>query len=481
MVSFGERAKPASGARFSVGNGPEEERMKSKLVGAGLIAGAAWTAYNRLREPASLGSNYANASTRILIVGGGFGGLAAARELARTLGGSEGVGVALLDRVNYTTFWPMVPSVIPRNVEVRHVAHSIRRILGPLGVEFFQDEVTGADFEAREVKTNEAAFPYDYLILAPGSRTTFFGTPGAAENAMDTKGLRDALRVRNQVIDCFEEAERLRGELPEGLLTFVFVGGGPTGVEAAADTHDLIFDVLKGDYPNVDFGQARVVLVNADYHILHGLDPPLVHAATRRLASQRIEIINDAKAKEVQPDAVVLSDGRTIPARTTVWAAGIEPSPLVKGLDVQKDHRGRILVDEFLRVKSSSGVYAVGDCTSIDYDGPPVPALAQAAEQEGRRAALNLATEIKDEAPVPFRYRSLGQLVDLGEGSALVDILGAKASGRVGALIWKGVYLYELGHNLNRAQVLADWTIDLFARPDTSKLFEDGKQPTTGT
>jgi NADH:ubiquinone reductase (H+-translocating) len=455
--------------------------MKSKLVGAGLIAGAAWTAYNRLREPASLGSNYANASTRILIVGGGFGGLAAARELARTLGGSEGVGVALLDRVNYTTFWPMVPSVIPRNVEVRHVAHSIRRILGPLGVEFFQDEVTGADFEAREVKTKEGAFPYDYLILAPGSRTTFFGTPGAAENAMDTKGLRDALRVRNQVIDCFEEAERLRGELPEGLLTFVFVGGGPTGVEAAADTHDLIFDVLKGDYPNVDFGQARVVLVNADYHILHGLDPPLVHAATRRLASQRIEIINDAKAKEVQPDAVVLSDGRTIPARTTVWAAGIEPSPLVKGLDVEKDHRERILVDEFLRVKSRSGVYAVGDCTSIEYDGPPVPALAQAAEQEGRRAALNLAAEIKNEAPVPFRYRSLGQLVDLGEGSALVDILGAKASGLVGALIWKGVYLYELGHNLNRAQVLADWTIDLFARPDTSKLFEDGKQPTTGT
>jgi NADH:ubiquinone reductase (H+-translocating) len=455
--------------------------MKSKLVGAGLIAGAAWTAYNRLREPASLGSNYANASTRILIVGGGFGGLAAARELARTLGGSEGVGVALLDRVNYTTFWPMVPSVIPRNVEVRHVAHSIRRILGPLGVEFFQDEVTGADFEAREVKTNEAAFPYDYLILAPGSRTTFFGTPGAAENAMDTKGLRDALRVRNQVIDCFEEAERLRGELPEGLLTFVFVGGGPTGVEAAADTYDLIFDVLKGDYPNVDFGQARVVLVNADDHILHGLDPSLVHAATRRLASQRIEIINDAKAKEVRPDAVVLSDGRKIPARTTVWAAGIEPSPLVKGLDVEKDHRGRILVDEFLRVKSRSGVYAVGDCTSIDYDGPPVPALAQAAEQEGRRAALNLAAESKNEAPVPFRYRSLGQLVDLGEGSALVDILGAKASGLVGVLIWKGVYLYELGHNLNRAQVLADWTIDLLARPDTSKLFEDGKQPTTET
>lgn len=454
--------------------------MKSKLVGAGLVAGATWVAYNWLRQPDPLKSNYVNAPTKILIVGGGFGGLAATKELARTLGGSEDVGVALLDRVNYTVFWPLIPSVIPRNTEVRHVAHSIRRILMPLGVEFFQDEVTGVNFEARQVTAEKGTFPYDYLILSPGSRTTFFGTPGAEERAMDTKGLRDALRVRSHVIDRFEEAERLQGDLPEGLLTFVFVGGGPTGVEAAADTHDLIFDVLKDDYPNVDFGHVRIMLVNADDHILKGIDPSLAHAATRRLASQRIEIIDHTKVEVVHSDAVVLSDGRTIPTRTTVWAAGIEPSPLVKSLDVEKDHRGHILVDEFLRVKDRPGVYAVGDCISIDYDGPPVPALAQAAEQEGKRAALNLTAEIAGEVPVPFRYRALGQLVDLGEGSALVDILGAKVSGRVGALVWKGVYLYELGYNLNRAQVLVDWTISLFARPDTSKLFEDSRSSTTG-
>jgi NADH:quinone reductase (non-electrogenic) len=453
--------------------------MKTKIMRAGLIAGASWVAYNRLREPAPLTRTYADAPMQILIVGGGFGGLAAARELARTLGGSQDVGAGLLDSVNYTTFWPMVPSVIPSDVEVRHLAHSIRRILRPLGVEFFQEEVTEVDFEAREVKTNEGTFSYDYLILSPGSRTTFFGTPGAEENAMDIKGLRDALRVRNHIIDRFEEAERLRGDHDGGLLTFVFVGGGPTGVEAAAETHDLIFDVLKGDYPNVDFGQVRIVLVNAGDHILEGVDPPLAHAATRRLASQRIEVLNGTKAKEVRPYTVVLSDGRTIPTRTTVWAAGIEPASLVENLDAQKDHRGRLLVDRYLRVKGRPGVYAVGDCTSIDYDGPPVPALAQAAEQEGKRAALNVAAEIKGEAPVPFSYRSLGQLVDLGEGTALVDILGTKVSGRVGALIWKGVYLYELGYNLNRAQVLADWMIDLFARPDTSKLFEDAKSPTT--
>ena len=450
--------------------------MRSKLALSGLILGAAWGTYRRLRRPISLQGSFAHAPTKILIIGGGFGGLSVARELARALRGTEDVGVALVDRMNFTTFWPMVPSVIPSNAELRHVAHSLRRILKPLGIEFFQDEVTDVDFDARRAKTGERVYPYDYLVLAPGSRTTYFGTPGAEENTMDVKGLRDALRVRNHVIDCFEKAEHLDDQVTDDLLTFVVVGGGPTGVEAAADVHDLIFDVLDGDYPNVDFGRVRVVLVNAGDQILRGLDSSLVNAARRRLASQRIEVINDAKVEEVRSDSVAISDGRTIPTQTTVWAAGIEPPPLVSNLEVQKDHRGRILIDQYLRVKGRPGAYAVGDCTSLQYEGPAVPALAQAAEQEGKSAASNLVAEIKNQAPVAFRYRSVGQLVDLGEGSALVDILGVKLGGMLGAFIWKGVYLYELGYDLNRAHVLADWTIDYFSRPDTSKLFEDRKQ-----
>jgi NADH dehydrogenase len=450
--------------------------MKSKLALGGLILGSAWAAYRRLRRYTPLGGSYASSPTKILIIGGGFGGLAAARELVRVLHRTEDVGVALLDRTNYTTFWPMVPSIIPSNAEVEHVAHSLRRILRPLGVEFYQDEVTDVDFEARSVRAREGDYPYDYLVICPGSRTTYFGTPGAEANAMDVKGLRDALRVRNRVIDCLERAEQLGDKVPDGLLTFVVVGGGPTGVEAAAEMHDLIFDVLQDDYPRVDFDRVRIVLLNAGDHILQGMDPSLVNAATRRMASQRVEVINDSKVKDVSPDNVLISDGRTIAAHTTVWAAGIAPPPFVGNLDLEKDHRARILIDRFLRVMDRPGVYALGDCTSMQYDGPPIPALAQAAEQQGKRAAKNIAAEIENRSPGPFHYRPIGQLVDLGEGSAMVDILGVKIGGRLGALIWKGVYLYELGYDLNRAHVLADWTIDLFARPDPSKVFEDPEQ-----
>jgi NADH dehydrogenase len=179
---------------------------------------------------------------------------------------------------------------------------------------------------------------------------------------------------------------------------------------------------------------------------------------------------------EVRPDGVSLSEGRDIPARTVVWAAGINPGPLVAGLDVEKDERGRILVDEYLRVKGRPGVYSLGDCARMDYDGPPVPALAQAAEQQGRAAARNLVAEIRGEGQaglLPFRYQPLGQLVDLGAESALMDIMGVRISGRLGALIWRMVYFYELGHNLNRARVLVDWIVDLLTRPDTAKLYEE--------
>jgi len=446
--------------------------MKGKLLAA-LAGGAVALGAYRARRPKPLGIRYSDAPTKVLVVGGGFGGLSAVRGVVQAFDGSRDVGVALLDRVNYTTFWPMVPAAISGNIEMLHVARAIRRILKPLGAEFFQAEVVGVDFDAREVRSDVGSFPYDYLILAPGSRTAFFGASGARENAIDLKGLQDALRVRNAIIERFEEAERLRGTFDDDLLTFVFVGGGPTGVEAAADSHDLIFDVLSGDYPGVDFDRARLVLINSGDRILQGLDPALVRAAERRLASQRVEIIVNVKAKEVGPDAVVLSDGRTIPARTTIWAAGVEPPPLVKELDAPKDSRGRLVVDDFLRVTDRPGVYAVGDCASVKADGHHVPPLAQAAEQEGATAARNLAVEIRGGNPIPFHYRHLGQFVDLGVTSAMGDILGVRFSGLLGALIWKGIYLYELGYNLNRVRVVADWVVDLFAQPDTSRFLED--------
>ena len=273
--------------------------MGSRLLKAAPTAGLvplALLVYNRLKRPVPFGVTYSEAPTKVLVVGGGFGGLAAVEGLARALSGSQEVGVGLLDRHNYTTFWPMVPSALSGNIEVRHAAYPLRRVLRPLGVEFLQAEVEGVDFENRNVHTDGGDFPYDYLILALGSRTAFFGS-GADEHAFDLKGLTKVVEVRNHVLDCFEEAERLRGEHGDDLLTFVFVGGGTTGVEGIADTHDLIFDTLEEDYPNVDFDRVRLVLVNADETILKEVDPALAHAASLRLASQRVEVLNNARAE----------------------------------------------------------------------------------------------------------------------------------------------------------------------------------------
>lgn len=448
---------------------------KGKLAAAAALAGgvAALKAYSRARSPKPLKTHYLDAPTKVLVVGGGFGGLAAAESLVRALDGNPRVGVALLDETNYTTFYPMVPRAISSNVEVRHLAHPLRNIVEPLGAQFYQAEVEGVDFEAREVQTGHEVFSYEYLVLAPGSRTAFFNTPGVVENAIDFKGLREALRIRNRIIDCVEEAEWRRGDHGNDLLTFVFVGGGPTGVEGAAYSHDLIFDVLKGSYPNVDFDRTKVILVNSGDRILKGLDVPLANAATARFQAQNIELINNTRVTQIHPDHVVLSTGSEIPTRTTIWAAGVETGPLVKNLDLPKDGRGRILVDEFLRVKDHPGVYAVGDCVNIDYDGPPVPALAQSAEQEGEKAGHNLAADIAGGTHTKFVYESLGTLVDLGSTSSLADILGVKLTGSLGEIVWRVVYLKELGHNLNRAQVLSDWIVDLITRPNISKLLEE--------
>lgn len=448
--------------------------MSGKKVAAlaALAGGAALGAYGYTRRPKPLKTHYSNAPTKVVIVGAGFGGLTALNTLVKAMGGEEGVGALVLDRVNFTTFWPIVPSAISGNIEVRHAAHSVRRIAAPLGAEFRQAEATGVDFEAREVLTKEGVFPYDHLILSPGSRTAYFGILGARENSLDLKGLRDALRIRNRIINTFEEAESLEEEAPDDLLSFVFVGGGPTGVEAAAGAHDLIFDVLMDDYPNVDFDRVRLILVNSGERLLKGMDPSLAHAAERRLAAARIEVLNNTRVEEVTPFSVTLSGGRTMGVRSTIWAAGIDPGPFIASLDAAKDTRGRLLVDEYLRVGDRPGVYAVGDCARMDYDGPPVPALAQAAEQQGERVGRNLAAALRGEEPKTFRYRPLGELVDLGDGNALADILGVRFAGSLGAAVWKAVYLYELGYNLNRTRVLFDWIVDYFTRTDTSKLYE---------
>ena len=317
------------------------QRDERQAGNGGLDPGSNLGVYRRLSRSTPLGGSYADAPTRILIVGGGFGGLAAARGLAHAFGGTEDVGVALVDRMNYTTFWPMVPSIIPSNAEVRHVAHSLRRILKPLGVEFFQDEVDRCGLRGPPRKGGKqrisvrlpCACPWQShdLLRHPRRRRECHGHQGFARRPAGTQPCDRLLRGSPSASGMGPPTNCSPSSSSEGDLP---------GSRPRPRCTTLIFDVLQDDYTNVDFDRVRIVLVNAGDHILKGLDSSLVNAATLRLASQRIEVINGAKVEEVKPDAVVISEGRTIPTRTTIWAAGIEPPPLVGNLDAQKDHRG---------------------------------------------------------------------------------------------------------------------------------------------
>ena len=248
------------------------------------------------------------------------------------------------------------------------------------------------------------------------------------------------------------------------------VGGGSTGVEVAANLRELL-DVVLPRFAGIDPADVSVHLLQATDDVLPHMDPTLRRVAAARLATERVEVRTDARVKAVDGSGVALSDGSRLDAATVIWAAGVRPSPLagrVKG--ARTDAHGRLVVDAHLRVEGRHDVYALGDIAAVHSDGGPVPPTAQAAVQEGEAVAKNLAAELAGRSPEEFRYRYLGQLVDLGGRFAVSQVMGRKVSGALAQLLWRGVYLYKLGDGQDRLRVLSDWLLDAVAGPRVTRL-----------
>ena len=393
---------------------------------------------------------------RVVVVGAGFGGI----EVVRTLAGQP-VDVTLVDRNNFHTFQPLLYQVATAGLNAADVTHVVRGLFHrQRNVRFRQATVTGVDWEARTVLlAGHPPLPFDHLVLAGGATVTHFGTPGAAEHGFALYTLADAVRLRNHIVERFEAADADGRATADGELTFVVVGGGPTGVETAGALVELFAMVFRKDYPDLDVSRARVVLVEMQDHLLDPFGAPSRQHALDTLASRGVEVRLGAAVAEVTPKAVVLRDGEVIPSRTLIWAAGVKANPLADALGLELGRGGRIVVDRDLRVPGRDGVWAVGDiAAATGRDGRVLPQLAPVAMQAGRHVARQVVRLSQGRASEPFRYRDKGTMATIGRRAAVAELpLGIRLRGAPAWLAWLGLHLVFLVGKRNRASVLLNW------------------------
>ncbi len=424
---------------------------------------------------------------RVVIVGGGFAGLYAALGLNRKLGYSHDLEITLIDRRNYFLFPPLLPSAAAGTIETRQVSYPFRRIFETTNVAFRKMSVTAVDPTARIVRGvveisedpvtheligKEAEYPYDYLVFAPGSANQTFGTKGAEQYAFFMRELNDAVRLRNQVISCFERAAVItEREAQRELLTFVVVGAGPTGIETATEIFDLIEHVLQRRYPEVDRSLAEVCVVQSGKQVLPGWDEGIVKMTEAQLKRMGLKVLLGGRVTEVGPNFVSIGEQR-ISTRTVVWAAGVKPSGLALRSGLPLDSAGRVQVEQDCRAKGFPEVFVLGDvaCFVDPRTGKELPPLGQVAFQQGAHTGRNLARLLSGRSTKPFRYFNFGGLVSVGEHFAAVNLLGVRISGVLGWFIWRTLYLSKLVGLSNKIRVVLDWTLDLLVERSISQI-----------
>lgn len=407
------------------------------------------------------------ARPRVVIVGAGFGGLRAARALRRAP-----VDVLLIDRRNYHLFQPLLYQVATAGLEPEQIAKPVRTILrGQTNFEFLMAEVTGADFAARRLRTATGPVAYDHLILALGGETSYFGLEGVRRHGIGLKDIPDALVIRNRVLRSFEQARHeADAERRRALLTFVVVGGGPTGVEMAGALSELIRLVLVKDYPRLNLKDVRILLLEAGDRLLGPMPPRLREAAAETLWRKHVEVRFGAAVEDYDGSRVRLKGGEVIPADTLIWAAGVQAVGLTRRLGLPTGRQGRVTVAPTLQVAGHPEVYVVGDAAYLEADGQALPMMAPVAMQQAETAALNILRVLRGEPPRPFRFHDPGSLATIGRNAAVAYIRGLAFTGFPAWVVWLVVHLIQLIGFRNKLLVLLNWAWDYFFYERGSRL-----------
>jgi NADH:ubiquinone reductase (H+-translocating) len=399
----------------------------------------------------------------VVIIGGGFGGLEAARALA-----AARVRVTLLDRHNYHLFQPLLYQVATASLSPGDIASPIRWVLRhQKNVRVLLADVQAIEPAAQRVTIDGGdTLAYDYLIVSAGASHSYFGHPEWAERAPGLKTLDDALEMRRRVLVAFEAAEREGDpERRRRLLTFVIVGAGPTGVELAGALAEIARQSLAQDFRSIRPESARIVLVEGTGHVLPPFPDPLRDAARRSLERLGVEVRTSAVVTDVDEDGVTLEGSAAsaeataehISAQTVLWAAGVAASPLAKSLGVPLDRAGRVAAEPTLAVPGYPATFVVGDMCAFVQDGKPLPGVAQVAMQQGAHAARNILRAIEKQPLVPFRYKDYGTMATIGRGAAVGEIFGLKVSGFFAWLFWIFLHIFWLIGFRNRILVMTEW------------------------
>lgn len=411
----------------------------------------------------------------IVIVGGGFAGLYAARALKRVP-----AAITLLDRTNHHVFQPLLYQVATASLAPRDVAYPLRAVLSSQrNTTVILAEATGVDLATRRVVLADGWLAYDFLIMAPGARHSYFANPEWEEYAPGLKTVEDALAIRRRVLLAFERAERESDPARRrALLTFVVVGGGPTGVELAGAIAEIACKVMAKDFRNINPRAARTILVEAGPRILPAFPAILSEKAVRSLRRLCVDVRTGTSVASISPDAVSIGE-ECVNAATVLWAAGVQASPLARSLGVPLDRAGRVIVEPDLTVPGHPDVFVVGDlATCIGPGGRPLPGLAPVALQQGRHAARNILRAMRGKPLAPFRYRDRGTMAAIGRAMAVADIRGWRLSGFPAWLVWCFVHILWLIGFRNRFAVLFEWAWAYVTQQRSSRLIVGGAPPT---
>ncbi len=390
----------------------------------------------------------------VVLIGGGFGGLAASRALKRAA-----VRVVVIDRSNHHLFQPLLYQVATAALNPSDIAAPIRRILrGQRNAEVLLAEVRGFDLDGRRVLLDDGEMAYDALIVAAGATHSYFGRDEWAGVAPGLKSIDDALDIRRRILSAFEAAEREADPARRtAWMTFVIVGAGPTGVELAGTLTEVARHTLARDFRRIDPAQARVILVEGSPHVLPAYVPELSTSARRQLERLGVEVRVGMTAADLDDGGVTLADGERIAARTVIWAAGVAASPLGARLGAPVDRNGRVQVEPDLSIPGHPEVFVIGDLAAIQQDGKPVPGVAPAAMQMGDHAAANVLRRLDGEPTRPFHYVDKGSLATIGRASGIAQFGRLKVSGFLAWSLWLFVHILFLIGFRNRLLVLIEW------------------------